>query len=60
MLLTPKGLRHILGKNCQKLPLFRATRKKMKKEFFFKIQTYKFVLEFFGNFNCMELKDYNI
>jgi len=27
--LTPKELRHILGKNCQKLPLnFRAARKK--------------------------------
>jgi len=26
--LTPKAWRHILGKNCEKLPLFRALRKK--------------------------------
>jgi len=47
-LLTHIGSRHILGKNCEKVPFIRIV-KKMKKSFFFKIQSYKFVLNYHKN-----------
>jgi len=37
--LTPKAQRHILVWNCEKLPLFRAVRKKWKKKVFFQNST---------------------
>jgi len=47
--LTPIGQMHILGKNCKKMPLFKAVRKTWKKSFFFKTQLYKYVLDYYGN-----------
>jgi len=48
-ILTHKGPRFILGTNCEKMSLFKAMRKNEKKRFFFNIQPYKFVQDFYGN-----------
>jgi len=65
--LTPKAPRMFLGRNCEKLPLWGAVRKKLLKKLLFNIQPYKFVLDYYGNvwkklqnFRPHGLKDYNV